>query len=75
MLRGFRNGGEVTAGGGGGGGGVGPARLRTWTGPAPNLARPGFFCGAQWVKRPQCVAMLLCRQPQKYNMCLQMETN
>ena len=26
-----------------GGEGVGPARLRTWTGPAPNLARPGFF--------------------------------
>jgi hypothetical protein len=39
-------------------------------------ARPGFvFPVAQWLKRPQCVARLPCRQRQTYTMYLQITTN
>ena len=56
------------AGGGGGGARPGPA-------PAPHPARTRFFSVAQWLKRQQCVAMLLRHQQQPYTMYLQIATN
>ena len=55
---------------------VGPARFRSRPGlAAPPRDRTGFFFVAQWLKRQQCVAMLLCRQQQKCTMYLQMIIN
>ena len=61
------------SGGARGGGGVkagGPAQR-----PAPYPARSFFFFVAQWLKRPQCVAMLPCQQRQTHTMYLQITTH
>jgi hypothetical protein len=79
MLREFRNEGGVTVWGVGATG-VGAREVTGRDGgasarpsPAPGSAPPGaarLFLGAE----TQCVAMLLCRQPQKYRMCLRLKS-